>query len=178
MDRDGETEDGAIASREAAYGAELDARATLARLRAVIYDWDIASDRLIWGANASETLAGFSPAALASGASYAELVSAESLSSRFQAIQAAATEDAGEGAPYRTLYRLKGPDGADFAVEDFGRCYADARVRCARTASYDFWPRMTPRCLRSAADRIGAPSIARSKPGSPPRARARTPSRC
>ena len=35
----------------------LDPRATLNRLRAVVYDWDIVSDRLAWGANAAETLA-------------------------------------------------------------------------------------------------------------------------
>jgi diguanylate cyclase (GGDEF)-like protein len=140
MDRDGGRDEAIAgegsASHDAAYSAELDARATLARLRAVIYDWDIASDRLVWGANASETLAGLSAAALATGAGYAEMVSANSASSRFQAIQAAASEDAvedsSEGAPYRALYHLKGPNGADFAVEDFGRCYADARGRPVR----------------------------------------------
>jgi diguanylate cyclase (GGDEF)-like protein len=140
MDRDGGTGEtmagGALAGGGETYAAELDVRATLARLRAVIYDWDIASDRLVWGANASETLAGFSATALATGGGYAELVSAESSSSRFQVIQDAASEDvaenAGEGAPYRALYHLKGPDGAAHAVEDFGRCYADARGRPVR----------------------------------------------
>ena len=31
----------------------LDPRSTLNRLRAVVYDWDIASDRLTWGPNAA-----------------------------------------------------------------------------------------------------------------------------
>ena len=60
----------------------LDPRSTLNRLRAVVYDWDIASDRLTWGANAAETLAAFPQAALATGAGFAELVAADSASSR------------------------------------------------------------------------------------------------
>ena len=37
-----------------------DLRAVLGALSAVVYDWDIASDQLTWGANVGETLAAFS----------------------------------------------------------------------------------------------------------------------
>src|SRR5579863_6676711 len=99
------------AGRGEPHVTELDPRAALSRLHVVIYDWDIASDRLVWGANASETLADFSPAALSSGAGYAELVSADSLTSRYQAIhelspQDLSQDDGDEGAPYRARYRL------------------------------------------------------------------------
>ena len=119
-------------SEAGACPIELDPRATLRRLQAVIYDWDIASDRLVWGANAGETLAGFPSAGLATGAGYAELVTANSPSSRFQAIAESTAQDVGEGAPYRALYRLAAPDGRTCAIEDFGRWYADTRGRPAR----------------------------------------------
>ncbi len=109
----------------------LDPRATLHRLRAVVYDWDIASDRLTWGPNAAETLAAFPLAALATGAGFAELVAADSSSSRYLAIRELSGRDDGEGAPYRAAYRLVAPDGAVVAVEDLGRWSADASGRPA-----------------------------------------------
>ncbi len=116
----------------AAPSRELDPRSILGSLHAVVYDWDIASDRLSWGANVGETLAAFSARSLASGTAFAELVTADSESSRFQAIHNASTRDEGEGAPYRAAYRLAQPDGASRAVEDFGRWFADASGRPAR----------------------------------------------
>jgi diguanylate cyclase (GGDEF)-like protein len=109
-----------------------DPRSVLASLNAVVYDWDIASDRLSWGANVGETLAAFSAASLETGAAFAELVTADSETSRFQAVHHASARDEGEGAPYRVAYRLKQPDGASRAVEDFGRWFADASGRPAR----------------------------------------------
>ena len=116
----------------AAPSRELDPRSILGSLNAVVYDWDIASDRLSWGANVGETLAAFSARSLASGAAFAELVTADSETSRFQAIHNASTRDEGEGAPYRAAYRLAQPDGASRAVEDLGRWFADASGRPAR----------------------------------------------
>ncbi|MGD0639196.1 MAG: bifunctional diguanylate cyclase/phosphodiesterase [Roseiarcus sp.] len=116
----------------AAATRDPDPRAVLRSVSAVVYDWDIASDRLIWGANVEETLAGFAAATLATGAAFAELVTADSESSRFQAIHNAAERDEGDGAPYRVLYRLARADGAICAVEDFGRWFVDGRGRPAR----------------------------------------------
>ena len=116
----------------AAASRELDPRCILGSLNAVVYDWDIASDRLSWGANVGETLAAFSARSLASGAAFAELVTADSETSRFQAIHNASARDEGEGAPYRVAYRLAQPHGASCAVEDFGRWFADAGGRPAR----------------------------------------------
>src|SRR5579863_3789948 len=120
------------AGRGEPHVTELDPRAALSRLHIVIYDWDIASDRLVWGANASETLADFSPAALSSGAGYAELISADSLTSRYQAIHELSPDAGDEGAPYRARYRLALSAGGFCAVEDFGRCSFDARGRPVR----------------------------------------------
>jgi len=110
----------------------LDPRSTLNRLRAVVYDWDIASDRLSWGPNAAETLAAFPVSALATGAGFAELVTADSPSSRNLAIRESSGLDGGDGAPYRAVYRLASPGGGVCLVEDLGRWSADASGRPAR----------------------------------------------
>ena len=121
-----ETAEGGVADAFA-----LDPRSTLNRLRAIVYDWDIASDRLTWGPNAAETLAAFPSSALATGAGFAELVTADSPSSRYLAIQESSGCDRGDGAPYRAVYRLALPGGGVCAVEDLGRWNADASGRPA-----------------------------------------------
>jgi diguanylate cyclase (GGDEF)-like protein len=122
------------APENAADGAArgLDPRSVLRSLGAIVYDWDLVSDRLTWGANAGETLAAFSAASLGSGAAFAELVTSDSESSRFQAINNSSARDAGEGAPYRAAYRLLRIDGSTCSVEDVGRWFADAQGRPAR----------------------------------------------
>jgi diguanylate cyclase (GGDEF)-like protein len=110
----------------------LDPRSTLNRLHAVVYDWDIASDRLSWGPNAAETLAAFPSSALATGAAFAELVTADSPSSRYLAIHESSAAEAGDGVPYRAVYRLATPGGGACVVEDLGRWSADASGRPAR----------------------------------------------
>jgi len=122
----------AASEADVADAFALDPRSTLSRLRAVIYDWDIASDRLTWGPNVAETLAAFPSSALATGAGFAELVTADSPSSRYLAIKQSSGPDAGDGAPYRAVYRLAAPDGGACVVEDMGRWNADANGRPAR----------------------------------------------
>ena len=143
MDRLNETDGAGASGASAPAGNEsteagvadafaLDPRSTLNRLRAVVYDWDIASDRLAWGPNAAETLAAFPSSALATGAGFAELVTADSPSSRYLAILESNGRDGGDGAPYRAVYRLALPGGGDCAVEDLGQWSADASGRPAR----------------------------------------------
>jgi len=110
----------------AARADGFEARQALSAANPTVYDWDIASDRLSWGANAGATLAAFPPESLATGAAFAELVTADSESSRFQAVFDGAARDEGDGAPYRVVYRMAGRDGVARAVEDFGRWFADA----------------------------------------------------
>ncbi len=143
MDRLNETDGSGAADASARTGVEsseagvadafaLDPRSTLNRLRAVVYDWDIASDRLTWGPNAAETLAALPSSALATGAGFAELVTADSPSSRHLAIQESSGCDGGDGAPYRAVYRLATPGGGACVVEDLGRWSAGANGRPAR----------------------------------------------
>ena len=115
------------ATREAS-----DPQAILGALEAVVYDWDVASDRLRWGPNAARTLRGIAPADFAAGADFAALVAPESEVSRYQAIFESDAADPGEGAPYRAHYRLRGAQGEVLRVEDFGRWFADATGRPAR----------------------------------------------
>jgi len=114
-----------------ADASALDPRSTLNRLRAVVYDWDIVSDRLTWGPNAAETLAALPSSALATGAGFAELVTADSPSSRYLAIHESSSADGVDGAPYRAVYRLA-TSGGVCVVEDLGRWTADANGRPAR----------------------------------------------
>jgi diguanylate cyclase (GGDEF)-like protein len=106
--------------------------AILSALDSVVYDWDIVSDRIVWGPNAARTLAELPGEALATGAGYAGLVAAESDASRYHAVFNGLTFDEGEGAPFRVQYRLAAPGGAMLAVEDFGRWFADAEGRPRR----------------------------------------------
>ena len=115
------------ATREAS-----DPLAILAALEAVVYDWDVASDRLRWGSNAARTMRGLAENDLATGSDFAARVAPESEVSRYQAIFEGDSVDAGEGAPYRAQYRLRGADGEILRVEDFGRWFADATGRPAR----------------------------------------------
>lgn len=115
------------ATREAS-----DPQAILSALEAVVYDWDVATDRLRWGPNAARTLRGLDLADLVSGADFAGRMAPESEISRYQAIFEGDCVDGGEGAPYRAQYRLRGAEGEILRVEDFGRWFADATGRPSR----------------------------------------------
>jgi len=106
--------------------------AILSALDAVVYDWDIASDRILWGANAAATLRALPDAALATGAGFATLVAPDSEASRYLAVFNGLDPDAGEGASFRVQYRLRAGGGETLEVEDFGRWFADAEGRPRR----------------------------------------------
>jgi diguanylate cyclase (GGDEF)-like protein len=124
--------DSPAAAAPDAVAAPPDTRDVLNSISAVLYDWDMLTDRLSWGPNVGEVLSEFPTSALATGGAFAELVTANSDTSRFQAIKGSAAVDKGEGAPYRALYNLLRRDGAKIAVEDIGRWFADSAGRPAR----------------------------------------------
>jgi diguanylate cyclase (GGDEF)-like protein len=101
-------------------------------ISAVVYDWDMLNDGIVWGPNAANVLSAFPERALASGAAFADLVAADSETSRFQAIKDSRIVDQGDGVPYRALYGLTKQDGAKVAVEDIGRWFADGAGRPVR----------------------------------------------
>ncbi|MDE3175949.1 MAG: bifunctional diguanylate cyclase/phosphodiesterase [Pseudomonadota bacterium] len=106
--------------------------AILNALDAVVYDWEIASDRLTHGPNAGRALRGLPEGALRTGAGFAALVTADSDASRYLAVFNGLTADEGGGAPFRVHYNLSDGAGLSLAVEDFGRWFADADGRPSR----------------------------------------------
>ncbi len=110
----------------------IEPRDILNSIRAVLYTWDMVSDQLSWGANVSEIFGAFPPEALATGAAFVELVTAECSLTRYQAIKMSSLKDVGLGAPYRVIYNLRSPSGGDICVEDVGRWFADDRARPVR----------------------------------------------
>jgi diguanylate cyclase (GGDEF)-like protein len=112
------------ADAEAAVGSLLDPAQILVAVGEVPYRWEIASDRLLWGANAADILK-VTPAAVASGSDFAKLVSDKSSETRADAVMRAEQRDGGAGVGYLVQYCLTGTDGAaELWVEDTGRWYA------------------------------------------------------
>ncbi|HLW93172.1 MAG TPA: bifunctional diguanylate cyclase/phosphodiesterase [Roseiarcus sp.] len=107
-------------------------RDILNSISAVVYDWDLLTDRVAWGANVGEVLGDFAQTMLESGDAFADLVAPQSELTRFQAILHNGRVASEEGAPYRAQYHLMKESGGTAAVEDFGRWFADASGRPAR----------------------------------------------
>jgi diguanylate cyclase (GGDEF)-like protein len=124
--------DGADARAQPSMGGEVDSVSILTTVEAVVYDWDIATDRLTWSANVEATLAGFAPTALATGAAFAACITCDSESSRFHAVHNGSTLDEGRGVPFRVTYRIASSDDRLHEVEDFGRWFADGAGRPCR----------------------------------------------
>ena len=105
--------------------------AILESIGEVVYDWDIVSDRLTWGPNVGKVLGAAANAKLTSGRSFSELVSSDSVGSRFAAITQSTATDEGAGVPFQTRYGLTlSAAGArkkeTIWIEDTGRWFAGA----------------------------------------------------
>ncbi len=104
-----------------------DPRAILDSIGETVYDWNIASDRIVWGPNAARVLGVNSIGDFATGRRFAESLSPESESSRYEAILRSNDADPGLGVPYQICYGLAPPGGQRLAtvwVEDTGRWFA------------------------------------------------------
>lgn len=121
----------------AAAGASrgFDARAILASIGALPYEWDIATDRLTW---AGDLAGAFGPLAgldLSTGLAYGARLGAESATSRYDAIMNSPLEDDGAGVPFHAVYALAPPRESGAAalwVEDCGKWFAGADGRPTR----------------------------------------------
>jgi diguanylate cyclase (GGDEF)-like protein len=115
-----------------------DPRAILNSIGEVVYDWDIVSDRLVFGPNTWEILDFAEFAQITSGRTYAERLVPESPGSRFVAVMASNEHDSGRGVPYRVVYgrvsKARGRGGRQkiIWVEDNGRWFAGSDDRPAR----------------------------------------------
>lgn len=105
---------------------------TLTSLGVVVYDWDLTSDGLSWGANAAETLHLPGLSAIATGHDFGRLVEPGENLSRSDAIAAAGGRDEGAGVPYAASYDLALGTGERVAVDDTGRWFADHEGRPTR----------------------------------------------
>ncbi|MFZ2108845.1 MAG: GGDEF and EAL domain-containing protein [Roseiarcus sp.] len=119
-------------SGAACSSADADSVSILTTIDAVVYDWDIATDRLTWSSNVGTTLAGFASTALATGAGFAARITCDSESSRFQVVHNGPARDEGQGVPFRVSYRMASSQGAIYEVDDFGRWFADGAGRPCR----------------------------------------------
>lgn len=108
-----------------------DPRHILTLIGAVVYDWDLASDRLDWGSNAAEILGTLDRSAWSTGRDFAYAVDPGSGPCRQEAILRATETDAGSGVAYRACYGLRVASGEIVRVEDSGRWFADRSGRPA-----------------------------------------------
>jgi diguanylate cyclase (GGDEF)-like protein len=121
----------ASAGQEPAAAAALTDAAAAVILRSigeVAYAWDLASDRLAWGANAAEMLGLGEVAPPSSGRAYAALLDPGNATTRFDAVVKSGEPDTGQGVPFQIQYCLRLPGDPPVAlwVEDTGRWFAGA----------------------------------------------------
>ncbi|MCW2319091.1 diguanylate cyclase (GGDEF)-like protein [Rhodoblastus acidophilus] len=101
----------------------------------VVYDWDLRSDIISWGPNVRSVLGVSNVALIGTGRAFAECLSPDSESSRYEAIARSAASDDGAGAPFQICYGLLPPDSprdAAIWIEDTGRWFAGPDGRPAR----------------------------------------------
>jgi len=116
-------------------GAGPDPRAILDSIGEVVYDWDVASDRLTWGPNALTVLGVGDLEQISSGRAYSEIITSDSVASRYAAITGSTATDSGSGVSYRARYGLvlgggRAPQTA--WLEDTGRWFAGVDGKAAR----------------------------------------------
>ena len=113
-----------------------DASAILGSIGEVLYQWDIASDRLDWGPGSAAILGSFARLDLSTGMAFGSLIAAENGPSRYDAIIHAVERDTGAGVSYQLVYALA-PQAeigasAPLWLEDTGRWFAGDDGRPAR----------------------------------------------
>jgi len=111
-----------------------DPRRILDSIGEVVYDWDLRSDQIHWGPNVTVVLGIANLAAISTGRAFAECLSHESESSRYEAIARSSDTDGGKGAPFQICYGLIPPETRDATIwiEDTGRWFAGSDGRPAR----------------------------------------------
>ena len=130
------TSSAAVAATAPPQPAGHDPHAILLSIGMLSYEWDIATDRLIWGENLSEVLAPFAQLDLSSGRAYGERLAAQSATSRFDAIVMSTGADDGRGVFFNAIYALAPPretgGGPLVWIEDCGKWFAGRDGRPAR----------------------------------------------
>jgi diguanylate cyclase (GGDEF)-like protein len=117
--------------------AAPNAQAILDTLGDVTYEWDLRRDSLSHGPNGADLLGCFDPNDISTGRDFAQLVCAESASTRYEVVAGSSEQDTGAGVAYSIIYGLAMPRGvrADKPVmwiEDKGRWFAGPDGRAIR----------------------------------------------
>ncbi|MFC3690927.1 bifunctional diguanylate cyclase/phosphodiesterase [Chenggangzhangella methanolivorans] len=111
----------------------VDLSTILLAVGTVAYEWDVASDRLVWSAGAHKTL-GLPPSAqIDTATSFASLFDPEALTTRREAVFGSKQTDFGDGVAFEVEYPLmRGARDKRLWVQDRGRWYAGPDGRPAR----------------------------------------------
>lgn len=113
-----------------------DPSAILSSIGALVYEWDIVTDKLNWGPNLAEALGPVANADLSTGLAYGQRLGAESPTSRYDAVVNSPAKDDGAGVPFHAIYALAPPreagGGPAIWVEDYGRWFAGKDERPIR----------------------------------------------
>jgi diguanylate cyclase (GGDEF)-like protein len=104
----------------------LDTAEICASVGVVPYRWQIDSDTLTWGPNATAVLGIADAAAIATGKRFAKFVETKGGQTRFDAVLGSAQRDAGAGVPYEVQYCLRPVADSEACIwlEDTGRWFA------------------------------------------------------
>lgn len=115
------------AARDTAGGEARAPRDILSSIGETVYDWNVITDEILWGPNASEVLPVLDQAALGLGRTYAGLISWDSPQTRRDAIARSIETDTGQGALYHLEYNLlldpESRNSPILRIEDTGRCF-------------------------------------------------------
>lgn len=125
-----------LAGRAPLIRPEPDAAAILGSIGETLYQWDIATDRLDWGAGYRAVLGPFADLDLSTGIAFGALIAAENTASRYDVVQQSTVQDPGEGVAYQLVYALTPPQELGSVeplwLEDTGRWFAGPDGRPAR----------------------------------------------
>jgi len=123
------------AAPAAISGAGPDPRVILDSIGETVYDWDVVSDRLTWGPNAVTVLGVGNLEQISSGRAFSELITSDSVASRYAAITGSTAVDGGTGVSYRARYGIVLGGGRvkqTTWIEDTGRWFAGPDGKPAR----------------------------------------------
>lgn len=115
----------------------LDLIGILSSVEETAYIWDVKKDRIEWESNAVEVLRVKGPDAIATGQEFHNLIAAEHIGRRLEAISNRLSEETERGVPYRIQYRFQ-PGGrrssTSIWLEDHGRFWPgdDGKPQWAR----------------------------------------------
>ena len=101
----------------------------------VVYEWDIASDQIVWSSNAAQVLGIPNMPTINSGKHFASLLDPGNVTNRYETVMNSGQVDEGEGVSFQLQYRLL-PRGRDTEhgiwIEDTGRWFVGAHGGPAR----------------------------------------------